>query len=263
MNGQVFDRTMRDQRRGLVGWGIAFMALVAVEVALWPTVRSMPDLERFLEGYPEALKELFNISEFRTGAGFLNAELFSIMLPALFIVFAVGRGARLIAGEERLGALEMVLTSPVSRREILLEKAAALAASTMVLGLVLFASTLAGSVVTGMDIALADIALASIAMVLIGVEHGWLALAVGAATGRRGLAIGVAGTVATIGYVLYVASALVDALHPWRVLSPFHQALDGGPIGAGWRGAYVWMVAGAIAAIAVAAPLFHRRDVRA
>lgn len=263
MSAVIVERSLRDQARGFVAWAIATGLLVFAIVALWPSVRAMPDIERFLENYPEALKDLFNMDAFRTGAGYLNAELFSIMLPAMFLVFAIGRGARAIAGEERSGSLEMVLASPVSRTRLLLEKAAAVALSTTALGAVLAGTAIAAAAAFGLDASASDIALASLVMVVLAIEHGWLAVAVGAATGRRGLSVAVAGAVAGAGYVLYVVGTLVDAARPWRVLSPFHQALDGGPVGAGWRAGYLVMAAIAVAAIAIAAPMFDRRDVHA
>ena len=95
----VFVKSLRDQFRGLIGWGIGSTLLVIVEVALWPSVRDIPDVEEFLSNYPEAMRDLFNIEAITTGAGFLNVELFSIILPAVFLIFAIGRGARLVAGE--------------------------------------------------------------------------------------------------------------------------------------------------------------------
>jgi ABC-2 type transport system permease protein len=44
------------------------------------------------------------------------------MLPALFIVFAVARGAKLIAGEGDTGTLEVVIVTPVSRLRLLVNE---------------------------------------------------------------------------------------------------------------------------------------------
>jgi ABC-2 type transport system permease protein len=262
MFGSVLIKTLWDQRRGLIGWGVGTGLLVVLMGAFWPSMRDMPDLEDFLSNYPEALRDLFDIDAITTGAGYLNAELFSIMVPALFVIFGVGRGARLVAGEEEMGSLDVLLVTPVSRRRVLLHKAAALALSALALGAVLFAVTAAASVVYGMGVGVGHLAGASIAMVLLGVEHGWLALAVGAATGRRSAAVAAGGIVAVAGYVLYVLGRMVDAVAPWAVVSPFHQALDGGPVGAGLPLLYSWMALGAVAVLAAAVPAFDRRDVR-
>lgn len=257
----VFLKTLRDQYRGLIGWSIGTAVLVILIVALWPSVRDIPDLETFLSNYPEAFRNLFDIDAITTAAGFLNAELYSILLPAMFLVFAIGRGARLVAGEEQAGTLEVLLTTPVPRGRVLLEKAAALAVAVLVLGAVLFGITAVSQSLGGMGIPIGNLAGASAAMVLLGIEHGWLALAVGAATGRRAMSIAVAGTFAAAGYVLYVMGAFVDTLERWQVISPFYQSLEGGPIGAGLPGRYGWMAVGAIVVLAVSLPVFDRRDV--
>jgi ABC-2 type transport system permease protein len=259
----VFLKSLRDQRRALVGWGIGVLLLVLLEAALWPSIRDMPDLREFLAGYPEAMRKLFNLEDFGTGTGFMNAELFSALLPVLFIIFAVGRGARMLAGEEEAGTLDVLLVTPVSGVRLLLQLAGALATAVGVLGAVVYASLLVSSALFGLGIGAADLAAATSAMVLLGIEFGWLALAVGGATGRRGLATGVASTAAVGAYVLYVAGEFVGTVEPWQPLSPFHQALTGGPLGAGVRGAYAWMPAAAVAFMAIALPLFERRDVAA
>ena len=82
----VFVKTLRDQRRALVGWSIGLAVLVLLEAALWPTVRNMGNLQDFIANYPEALRELFKIDQFATGNGFFNGELYSLMLPILFLV---------------------------------------------------------------------------------------------------------------------------------------------------------------------------------
>jgi ABC-2 type transport system permease protein len=263
MLSTVARQTLHSQRRGLIGWAIGTALLVAMMGAFWPSVRDMPDLDKLLSNYPEAMRKLFDIQSITTGRGYLNTELFTMMLPALFVIFGVGRGARLLAGEEESGALEVVLTTPVSRRRLLLDKALAVAASVAALGVVLFAVTVATAFVADMGTGIGQIAAACTAMTLLGLEHAWLAMAVGAATGRRSVAIAAGSVVAVAGYMLFVLGRMVDAVAPWAVISPFHQALDGGPVGAGLPAVYLWLAAGAAAALIAGVPAFDRRDVRA
>lgn len=259
----VFLKSLRDQRRGLVGWSVGIVLLVLLEAALWPSIRDMPDLTEFLASYPESMRKLFNLEDFGTGTGFLNAELFSALLPILFVIFAVGRGARTIAGEEEAGTLEVLLVTPVSTTRLVLHHAAALATAVLGLGAVLYVAVLTSSAAFGLGVSPGDLAGAVLAMVLLGVEFGWLALAVGAATGRRAIAIGVASAAAVAAYVLYVAGQLVESVRPWQALSPFHQALDAGPLGAGLPPAYGWMPLAGAVVVALALPLFDRRDIAA
>jgi ABC-2 type transport system permease protein len=263
MERTVFLKSLRDQRRALIGWSIGLVLLVLLESAMWPSIRDMPDLNAFVANYPESMRELFNLEDFATGRGFMNAELFSAVLPVLFLIFAVGRGARLIAGEEESGTLDVLLVTPVTPARLVVTQAAVLATALAGLGAVLWVTGVTCSTVFGLGLGLVDLAQATVAMVLLGVEFGWLALAVGVVTGRRPVAVGVASVAAVAAYVLYVAGELVDAVGPWQGLSPFHQALDGGPLGAGWRPAYLWMPAVAAVVLAVAVPLFDRRDIAA
>ncbi|MDX1620875.1 MAG: ABC transporter permease subunit [Nitriliruptorales bacterium] len=263
MFSNVFAKSVWDQRRSLVSWSIGLAVLVIVMAALWPSFRGMPELDEFLSNYPEGMRELFNIDAITTGAGYMNAELYSIMLPALFIIFAVGKGARMIAGEEEAGTLEVVLVTPVSRSRIFVEKALSLATGIVTLGIVLFAVTAVMDVVVDLDLGVGQIAVGSVAMALLGLEHGWLALAIGAATGRRSLAVGVASTVAVAGYALYVMAKFVEAVEPWSPVSPFHQAIESGPLGGGAQLIHLWMLVVGVVFLAVAAPLFDRRDIAA
>ena len=259
----VFTKTLRDQRRSLLGWSIGIAALILVEGALWPSVRDMPNLDEFLANYPDALKEAFNLGAMTTGTGFLNAELYTLVLPILFLVFGISRGAKLVAGEEEAGTLEVVLVTPLSTTRLLLEKAAGLLVGLCVLGGVAGASTLLASAIFSMGVSTSSVAAGSLSMVLLGLEYGFLALAVGAMTGRRSLAVGLPSVAAVGAYVLYVGGLMVDSLSAWLPWSPFHQALAEGPLAAGLPPRFVWMVLGAVVVVAVAAPVFAHRDIRA
>jgi ABC-2 type transport system permease protein len=56
---------------------------------------------------------------------------------------------------------------------------------------------------------------------------------------------------------------MVDAVRPWRHRSPFAQALDGGPLGAGLPLDYLWLILPAVAVVLAAVPVFDRRDIAA
>jgi ABC-2 type transport system permease protein len=252
---------MHDQRRPLIGWSIGVVALVLLVAALWPSIRQMPELNELLAGYPEYMRRLFNLEEFGTGTGFLNAELFGSLIPLLMIVYGVGRGARAVAGEEESGTLDILLLTPMTMGRLIVQQAAALLTGLAVLGSVLYATVLIASGVFDLGVGAGDLAAASLAVVLLGFEFGCLALAVGAATGRRGVAIGVGSAAAIAAYLLYAAGELADAVRPWQAWSPFEQALSGGPIGGGVSPAYLSMPIAAAAFLLVAMPLAGRRDI--
>jgi ABC-2 type transport system permease protein len=260
MGTSVFIKSLGDQRRGLLGWGIGVAATLVAMAAIWPSF-SDADIDAVLENYPSELLEAFNVHAMNTGTGFLNAELFSIVLPVMFIVYAIGRGARLVAGEEEAGILETILTMPIPRSGVLVHKAGGLVVGVGILGVVLAATLAAASPIFGMDVSLRAAGFAALTQWFIGSEFGLLAIAAAAVTGRRALAVGIPAGIAAATYVAFLAAQLVDALQWLRWISPFHAATTGGPLGSSlpWL---VWtMPAVGVVAVAAAAPVFARRDI--
>ena len=256
----VLTKTLHDQRRGVLGWSIGLALTVLLMGGIWPSFSDM-DVNALLDEYPEAMKQVFNVTDMGTGAGYLNAELFSLMLPAIFVIFAVARGARLIAGEEEEGTLDLLVTLPVSRRLVLLQKAGALASGIGAMAVVLFVSTCAASVAFDLQIPVLHAANGALSMFLLGLEFGLIALALGAATGRRALTVGVSAGIAGASYLLFLMAQLVESVRPLRVLSPIYQATTDGPIAPGLPPIAGLMLVTGLVTLAAAVVTFERRDI--
>ncbi len=259
MSVDVFMKTLRDQRRGLIGWGIGIAATVILMSAIWPSFSDV-DFDAIMDQYPEALMEIFNVTDMSTAAGYLNAEIFSLMIPIIFIIYAIGRGARLIAFEEEEGTLEVLAAMPVPRNRVLIGKACGLAVAIGVLAVVLYASTWLSSLVFGLEVPATHILNATIAMYLLALEFGLIALAVSASTGRRALALGVASGLAGASYLLYIAGQLFDGLRPFLKASPFYQAISEGPLGPSLPPIVAVMPLVGLVVFALSVPIFDKRD---
>lgn len=260
----VFGKAVWDQRRALAGWTIALAAYVLLIVSIWPTMAGVQeDLQKLIEGYPPALKAAFGIEDTMfTPGGFLEAELFSAMLPILFLVYAIGRGADVVAGEEERGSLDLLLVHPVTRQGALLQKAAALAVAIAWLGLVVLLALAVGNAALGVDLPFVNLLAATLMLVLFALGFGFLALAIGCVRGRKGLAVGLAATVAAAAYLVHVLANLVESLEPLRWLSPFahmaktHPILDGLPLASA-----LVLLAIPFVLLGIALWAFERRDV--
>ena len=217
-------RGLRDHRRALVGWCLGVAAYVALIAAIFPSIEGSPEFDELLESYPEVLKSLFGIVEggsITSGPGYLDAELFSFMLPLFVLLLAIGSGARTFAGEEDAGRLELVLSYPVRRRGAVLAKGLAVGAEVLLVSLAAGLTLLVFDPLVGLDLALGHVAAATASLAALGLLHGWLALAVGAATSSRALAIGVPAAVASCGYLVNGLHQIAGWLDPFRFLSPF------------------------------------------
>jgi ABC-2 type transport system permease protein len=114
-----------------------------------------------------------------------------------------------------------------------------------------------------LDISAAHIVAAVAGLALLGLFFGWLALALGAAIGKHGLAVAVPAGVAAAGYLISGLHSLAGWLDPFRFLSAFWW-LGTSPLQTGIRGSGVVVLALACAAALAAGAFFvERRDVEA
>jgi ABC-2 type transport system permease protein len=247
----VFGAALWSRRRNLAWWVGGSFAYLLFLGSAFPTLReNAADFEEMFESYPEALRAMFNMVEgvsMGTGPGFLNMELFSLVLPLLLIVYAMGFGSRAIAGEEEEGTLDLLLSGPITRRRVIAEQFAAMVVSTFVIGLVTWAAIVIAGASFDMGLVPGRVAAATFSAVLIGLVFGALALAVGSMTGRRGLAIGVAGAAALAAYLVFSLAEVLSWLGTVQKASPWYYYAESAPLLHGLE----WAHAGGLAAIAV------------
>lgn len=259
-------RGVADHRKALVGWCVGAVTYVVLIAAIYPSLSGSGSLDKLVDSYPDVLKSLFGISKngsLGSGAGFLDAELFSFMLPLLVLVLAIGSGARTFAGEEDAGRLELLLAYPVRRSAAVLAKGAAVGAE--VVAICACAGIALGVLDPIFDLGLSvgHIAQAVAGLALLGLLFGWLALAVGAATGKHGLAVALAAGIAAGGYLVSGLHTLAGWLDPFRLLSAFWW-IGTSPLQNGIRGSGALVVAlAAVAALLAGAALVERRDLEA
>jgi ABC-2 type transport system permease protein len=216
-----------------------------------------------IENYPDVLKSLFGISgraDITSGPGYLDLELFGIMLPLLVIVLAIGSGARTLAGEEDAGRLELVLSYPVRRRDAVLAKGAAVAVEVLLLAATATVTIAVFDPIVGLDLSAGHVLAAFAWLAALGLFFGWLALAVGSAHPSRSLAIGVSAGVAAAAYLVNGLHTLAAWLDPARFLSPFWLVGQGPLLGGASAAGIVALLAAAVVVLLLGAALVERRD---
>lgn len=226
----VAARLVRDRRRSLLWWSVGIVGLVLFTVSLYPSLKGEESLNEVIEQMPEALRSMFGMDTaipLTSPPGYLQGRLFGSLLPLILMVFGIGLGARAIAGSEQDGTLELLLANPVTRGAVVVERYLAMVAMIAGLTAVFTVSLVALAVPFG---ALEGVPASGLAGAVAGVFgitllHATLAYGVGAATGRRALALSSATVVAVVGYLLQGLVGLSDAIHPLRLVSPWHWYL--------------------------------------
>jgi len=222
--GSVYGKTIRDSRRAtlLVAGFLALFAVVAGaatavafdtpgsrrEVAMLAT--ALPAIFQGLLGRPIGLETLGGIIEWR------YAPLFLLLMP-LWSILAL---SSTLATEAKNGSLDLVVSTPLTRRRIALEKLAGhvavvvlamavLALATWLVGIVF--ETLPGDAIA-LDAALAYAALVGVTTL----ATGGLALALASLLGR-GPAVAITGGVMTF---MYFVNGFRSSVNVFETLSP-------------------------------------------
>ena len=229
----LFVKSLLDHRRGLAWWVLGVVLLSAAMTSFYPSISTNDALQDYLDAFDPDLLAIFGFTEMidmTSGAGYLSAEMFSLMVPLLLIIFAISIGASAIAGEEDKRTIEILLSEPVSRHRVFLQKYAFLLAASVLLAAVVWLSLAIGSLAVGMDLSMANLAAATTSSLLLGIAFGSLTFAIGAITGSRGLSVGVSAGTAVATYVINTLGTIVDFLEPVRWLSPFFYHGGNSPI---------------------------------
>ena len=258
----VFSKSLRDQRLSLMWWGIGVAALSLVTVLFYPSIKDRTDFTKLLEDSEVLTRVLAGgFTDLSSPEGYLNSQLYSLLVPILFLIFTIGRGSAAIAGEEEKGTLDILLSNPTTRLQVLIHNFGAMMVATSVLAFVLWLSVVIGGAMVGMELNLWRTAQVTLSGLLLGMVFGTLALMLGSAFGKRYLSTGIAGAVAIATYVMYAFAPLVDGLEPAEKVFPFYYYIGADPLTNGLNVAHAAVLIGITAVLlAVAIIAFQRRD---
>ena len=263
----VLRRFIADRRRSL-GWStLASAAVVALSAGFYPVIRDQPAFADLIESLPESLQSFVGTSggaSILSPAGYLHTRHFSTLLPIVLLSFGIGLGARAIAGAEEDGMLELMLAQPVTRARLAAERFGGL--TLLVLGLAAASAALliALAPVTGLldGPSVLDLFEAHMVVAVMGLVHAWVAFGVGAATGRRTVAVAAGSALAVSGYLFNGLVGAAPSLRSLRFVTPWYWYLHDNAVQTGVRPVHGFWVATALAAAAAGGAMFVRRDLR-
>jgi ABC-2 type transport system permease protein len=262
----VFAKSVYDARRSIAGWSVELVGIVVLIVAIYPSFGHSNAIASLGKSFPGSLTAFVGYGgrvDYASPVGFLGTELFTLMLPLVLTGLAIVGGARTIASEEEQATLDLLLANPISRTRLLFEKSGALLVQLALLTLVLFAALALSTRAWDVHIGVGRLAAASFFVLLIAALFGALAVAVGAATGRHDLAVGVPAGGAALAYLVNGVAPLVSWLSTPAKATPFYHYTTPAPLLHGFQLDHALALAAPTALLVVlAASLFARRDLR-
>lgn len=264
MLSSVFAKTLRERLRAFRWWCLGTVGFVTLYGSVYPSIHGLKVLNDLVKNYPQALKGFVGFGgnlDIASGAGYLGTEVFSFWGPIVLLAVAIAAGSGAIAGEEERGTLDLLLSLPLSRTRCLLEKLAALVCETFALAVVLWILLVIVSYSVGMGVSAGHLGAAVLVLLLFALGFGALALAIGAATGRKALAIGLSSTLAVAADVINALAPLASWLDKVKLISPFYYYTHGDPLRNGLDLSDLLVLLAIVVVFAAVAPfLFRRRD---
>lgn len=262
MAGELTRLDLRLRRRSAYGYSLGLFAYVLVIVALYPSFKNDTSLDQ-LTANGSTVAALFGaVGPLTTPSGWLNANVYANFAPLIVLILGIGYGAGCLAGQDEDGTLALMVTLPMSRRRIVLEKVAGLVVLALWASLATGLAALAGRAF-GLRVPASGLVGVTVGLLLLGVAFGLLAMWIGAATGSRGTALGVASALAAAAYLLASLAPVVAWLHSARYASPFFYAVSDQQVSTGLPLGHAAVLI-ALAAVAAGGCLvaFGRLDVR-
>ncbi len=124
MSGVIFTHTLRQNWKQILYWGIGMGLLGYYLVIIIPTVDALKQYADLLATMPPAILQLIgaeDMAALATPEGFISSGFFSRLLLILS-VFAVTAGLNITASEEDEGIMDVLLSLPVARWRVIIEK---------------------------------------------------------------------------------------------------------------------------------------------
>jgi ABC-2 type transport system permease protein len=256
--------TLVERRKMLVWTMVATVLLLSYALAVFPSFRDNEDITALIDSLPETMKSFFSITGdvYATGAGYLNTEVLTFMVPIVLMIVGIGAASSTLAGEEDSGRMDLLLSGPVTRSRMFVERGIGVALALILVCGVILVMILAGNVVVDLEIP-AGHALGAVAMSwLYSMHYAALAMAIAGATGAAGAARGVTSTLAVASYLVQSLAGIEPSLEKIARFAAYHHYMENTPLisGIDWGDASI-LAATTAAWLAIGLAGFCRRDI--
>ena len=254
----VFTKTIRDRWLGMAIAAATLVLFMFYAMAVYTDI----DLSIYTD-LPAGIRELMGIPEGADAASLSYNVMLGFMGAVTLTGLAISMGSASIAGEERTGTLGLLLSNRRSRTQVLLSKIGAMMLLTLAGAAVLLAAGHLAPIVLDVEIGETHINAMMLHLVVNALFYGFGAMAVGAWTGNRALASGVAVGVLIVSFFAVGLLPLVESLADLARLFPWYYFDGSEPLvnGVNWRHIAV-LGGGCLLFTVIAGVTVNRRDLR-
>lgn len=265
MKLQLIIKSLRDRARSTLWWALSVLGISAMMLSVYPSIKTTgKEMDAFIKAMPEFLVKAMRIEDYTSGPGYLGAELFSMMIPIVFVAIAASAAASASAEEEERGTSDLIYSLPVARWRIVLSKLFAGWIDLTLIAVILFACLRLGAGFAELEIDTEPLLAVIVACYMLAICFASFATLIGVLIGRRAAALGAAIGIAILSFLIYTLAPMVDTFDNVLPFVPYDWAFGEDPIrhGFDWPGLGWLAVASAVLNLA-SLVVISRRDIRA
>ena len=254
----IFVKTARDR---WLGWAIAAVS-ISLFLLFGMSVYREIDLSVYTS-LPEAFRSLIGIGDDIDVGGLAINVMFGTWGALVVAAIALVMGAAAIAGEERDGTMDMLLSNPKSRTFVLLSKTGALVMLAALATVALWIPVHPMAAFLGVEIGGLDVEALTLHLFVNAVFYGLLATAIGAMTGNKGTATGATTAIMVLSFFAVGFLPLVEGGEGVRKVLPWYYFDGSDPVnnGVAW-GHVALLVSASVFFLVVSIIGFNRRDLK-
>lgn len=264
MNGVVFRRVLTDSRKTILGWGLGMAVYALYVVVIFPTLQQFAGFGELLENpIMRAFLGDLDVAEFTSPGGVLGTYFF-LFAPLIFAILAVIYGLGITSAEEDRGTLDLLLSTPLKRWQLILEKFAALVVVlAAILGIALLGFLLGMLLTPSITLDLGGLLLGVINIFPVVLLMAVLTLLLSTVLRSRGTAAGIVAAIVTASYFIFTLSDLMEPPASNMRYASMFTYYDGSAVilnGVNWGG-FLLLTGLTVILLGVSLWTFQRRDI--
>ncbi|MYD10117.1 MAG: ABC transporter permease subunit [Chloroflexi bacterium] len=212
MLGSVFLETLKQTWKPMVYWGVGLAAMALLIVLMVPLF-DMQSVATLLESFPPVILAMVGIGDdlaiFTTNEGFVAVGFFG-KSALIFAVYPVVMGMRISANEEDDGTSDVLLSLPISRAQVMVEKFAAYALTIVGVVVLIYLGLYVGVALGGVDLVVARLAEVTFYLIPLMIFIMAATMLIAVLARRRTVALGLVTAFVIISYMLQTIGAAAE-----------------------------------------------------
>lgn len=245
-------------------WKVIAIASFTIAVFLLGGMAAYRTLDISLyTSMPEPFRALINIGDNATASGLAYNAVYGFYGALVLSGLAISMGSASIAGEEKHGTIGVLLGNPKSRTEVLASKSIATVVLVALAAAVLWAGGVLAPIILSVDVTGFLVGAQMAHLFVVALFFGFLAIAIGAWTGKSSLASGTSTGVLIISFFAAGLLPLFESVAGLAKAFPWYYLTGGDPLANGvqWDGVAIMLGASAVLSLLSFVGV-NRRDLR-